>query len=68
MIYRVKMVEQAENDIRNIYEYITYELQSPENAGGQLERIIVRSALRFSLLGNRFGVLFCCDISEIGGD
>ena len=39
MIYTIKVTDQADNDIRNIYEYIAYELQSPENAGGQLDRI-----------------------------
>ena len=39
MIYAIKITAQAENDIRNIYEYIAYELQSPENASGQLDRI-----------------------------
>lgn len=39
MIYKIKITDQAEADIRNIYEYIAYELQSPENASSQLERI-----------------------------
>lgn len=39
MIYNIKITDQADNDIRNIYEYIAYELQSPENASGQLDRI-----------------------------
>lgn len=39
MIYTIKITDQADNDIRNIYEYIAYELQSPENAGSQLDRI-----------------------------
>ena len=39
MIYTIKVTVQADNDLRNIYEYIAYELQSPENAGGQLDRI-----------------------------
>ncbi len=37
--YRVEISAQAETDIRSIYEYIAYTLQSPENAVGQLERI-----------------------------
>ena len=32
MIYTIKVTNQADYDIRNIYEYIAYELQSPENA------------------------------------
>lgn len=39
MTYTIKITDQADNDIRNIYEYIAYELQSPENASGQLDRI-----------------------------
>lgn len=39
MIYQVRISEQAETDLRGIYEYIAYELQSPENAEGQLERL-----------------------------
>ena len=39
MKFAIKITAQADNDIRNIYEYIAYELQSPENASGQLDRI-----------------------------
>lgn len=39
MTYKIKITDQADIDIRNIYEYIAYELQSPENASGQLDRI-----------------------------
>ena len=39
MIYKIKITDQADNDIRNIYEYIAYELPSPENANRQLNRI-----------------------------
>ena len=39
MTYEIKITDQADNDIRNIYEYIACELQSPENAKGQLDRI-----------------------------
>ena len=39
MIYKIQITDQADTDIRNIYEYIAYELQSLENASGQLERI-----------------------------
>lgn len=39
MIYNIEITNQADKDIRKIYEYIAYELQSPENAGGQVERI-----------------------------
>ena len=39
MIFMVELTEQAENDLRSIYEYIAYDLQSPENAKGQLGRL-----------------------------
>lgn len=39
MTYHIKVTEKADNDIRNIYEYIAYELRSPGNAGNQLNRI-----------------------------
>ena len=39
MIYEVKMTGQAELDLRGVYEYIAFELQSPENASGQLDRL-----------------------------
>ena len=29
MKFAIKITAQADNDIRNIYEYIAYELQSP---------------------------------------
>ena len=39
MKFAIKITAQADNDIRNIYEYIAYELQSPENSSGQLDRL-----------------------------
>lgn len=39
MIFDVKLSEQADNDLRTIYEYIAFQLQSPENASGQLNRL-----------------------------
>lgn len=39
MIFEVEISDQADIDLRNIYEYIAFELQSPENAGGQLDRL-----------------------------
>ena len=39
MIYEVTATEQAESDLRGIYEYIAFELLSPENAAGQLDRL-----------------------------
>ena len=39
MIYEVTITEQANADLRKIYEYIAFELLSPENAAGQLDRL-----------------------------
>ena len=39
MIYEVIITDQANADLRGIYEYITFELLSPDNAAGQLERL-----------------------------
>ena len=39
MIYEVEVSEQADNDLRGIFEYSAFELQSPENASGQLDRL-----------------------------
>ena len=39
MIYSVKISKQAENDLRSIYEYIAFELQSLQNAQGQIGRL-----------------------------
>ena len=32
MIYEVELSEQADSDLRGIFEYISFELQSPKNA------------------------------------
>ena len=39
MIYEIQISEQADNDLRGIFEYIAFELQSPENARGQPDRL-----------------------------
>ncbi|MCD7717261.1 MAG: type II toxin-antitoxin system RelE/ParE family toxin [Lachnospiraceae bacterium] len=39
MKYAVEISRQAETDLREIYEYIAFDLQAPENAGGQIERL-----------------------------
>lgn len=37
--YEVIIADQADQDLRGIYEYIAYKLLSPENAEGQLNRL-----------------------------
>lgn len=39
MIYEVTTTNQADVDLRDIYEYIAFELLSPDNASGQLKRL-----------------------------
>lgn len=39
MIFEIEISEQADADLRGIFEYIAFELQSPENASGQLDRL-----------------------------
>ena len=39
MIYEVEVSEQADSDLRGIFEYIAFELQALENASGQLDRL-----------------------------
>ncbi|MDR1606315.1 MAG: type II toxin-antitoxin system RelE/ParE family toxin [Streptococcaceae bacterium] len=39
MSFEVKIMPQAELDLRGIYEYIAYTLQSPMSANGQLDRL-----------------------------
>ena len=39
MIYEVTTTDQADTDLRGIYEYIAFELLSLDNAAGQLDRL-----------------------------
>lgn len=39
MIYKVTTTDQADSDLKGIYEYIAFELLSPDNAAGQLNRL-----------------------------
>ena len=39
MMFDVQISEQADNDLRGIFEYIAWELLAPENAAGQLDRL-----------------------------
>lgn len=38
-MFDVQISEQAEMDLRGIFEYIAFDLQAPENAAGQLDRL-----------------------------
>ena len=39
MKYEVKVSDQADCDLRRIFDYIAVDLQSPESASGQLDRL-----------------------------
>lgn len=39
MIFEVEISEQADADLRGIFEYIAFTLLAPENASGQLDRL-----------------------------
>lgn len=39
MMSDVQISEQADKDLRGIYEYIAFELQSADSAAGQLDRL-----------------------------
>ena len=41
MIYDIVISDQAEIDLHGIFEYIAFELQTPENASDQLNRLEV---------------------------
>ena len=39
MIFEVELSEQADSDLRGIFEYIAFTLLASENASGQLDRL-----------------------------
>lgn len=53
MTYIVAISAEAENDLKEIYEYIAFELQSPDVAAGQLERL-EKAILSLSEMPYRF--------------
>ena len=54
MIYKVEVSEQADSDLRGIFEYIAFELQSPENASGQLD-CLEEQILSLDMMPERYG-------------
>ena len=56
MSYVVEMTDQARTDLRGIYEYIAFALQSKINADRQLDRI-EREILSLSDMPERYKVL-----------
>lgn len=55
MMYEVTTTKQADSDLREIYEYIAFELLSPENAAGQLDRL-EQGMLKLEAFPEKFGV------------
>lgn len=55
MNYEVRLTTEAENDLRGIFEYIAFELQSPQNAAGQLDRL-EQSIMSLDQMPERFRV------------
>lgn len=53
MIFEIEISDQADADLRSIYEYIAFKLQSPENAGGQIDRL-EESIISLEQLPERF--------------
>lgn len=53
MMYEVITTKQADSDLRGIYEYIAFELLSPENAAGQLDRL-EQSMLKLETFPEKF--------------
>ena len=54
MSYKVILLNQAEEDIRAIYEYIAFDLQSQQNAVGQINRL-EKEILGLDQMPERFG-------------
>ena len=55
MNYEVRLTTEAENDLRGIFEYIAFELLSPQNAAGQLDRL-EQSIMSLDQMPERFRV------------
>lgn len=53
MIYSVQISSRAESDLREIYEYIAYELESVSNASRQLQRL-EENILSLDQMPNRY--------------
>lgn len=53
MNYRVKLTEQAYSDLKEIFKYIAVDLQTPETAARQLDRI-EKAILSLDTMPERF--------------
>ena len=55
MMYSVNITKQADSDLRSIFEYIAFKLESIENANTQLDRL-EESILKLKVMPKRFRV------------
>ena len=55
MIYKVQLTPEAKNDLRCIFEYIAHDLQSVQNAIGQLNRL-EREIISLNQMPERFRI------------
>lgn len=55
MNYEVRLTTEAENDLCGIFEHIAFDLQSPQNAAGQLDRL-EQSIMSLDQMPERFRV------------
>ena len=55
MSYEVTLTPEAKRDLREIYRYIAVDLQSEQNAGGQLDRL-EENILKLDEMPERFRV------------
>ena len=56
MIYQVILSDAANRDLRNIFEYIFYELKAPQSASGMLDKL-EKAVLSLEEIPNRHKVI-----------
>lgn len=56
MIYQVNLSNAANRDLRNIFEYIFYELKAPQSASGMLDKL-EKAVLSLEKMPNRYKVI-----------
>ena len=56
MIYQVILSDAANRDLRNIFEYIFYELKAPQSASGMLDKL-EKAVLSLEEMPNRHKVI-----------
>lgn len=56
MIYQVILSDAANRDLRNIFEYIFYELKAPQSASGMLDKL-EKAVLSLEEMPNRHRII-----------